>query len=148
MLASIVGMTLSRILALTCVATLTTLAACDSVDDPAGLPEIESIELRDFEWSPLHLAAEIEALANVEVKLAPSYSLNFECLEGMAFTSQYTLSYPVCIPPLPGYCVDTYQLVQVCTDGELQTTSNELIAHDCDYSYNGSSCGWGPDLPK
>lgn len=149
-LAVAASMTRSRILALTCVATLATTAtiACDSVDDPEALPELESAEFRGAEWSPLHLAAEIEAVANTELKLSPSYSLNFDCIEGLAITSQYTLAYPICIPPLPGYCADTYELVQLCVDGELQTTSNELVSHNCDYSYSGSACSWGPELPK
>jgi len=59
----------------------------------------------------------------------------------MTFTSEYTLSYPTCLPPQPAFCQDTDQLTQRCTDGEFVTVDNSLISSDCDCTYDNTMCG-------
>ncbi|MEM7158521.1 MAG: hypothetical protein AAF799_37120 [Myxococcota bacterium] len=89
----------------------------------------------------LELNVAFKAIENLEIAVVAGRTFNFECFEGMQIQSEYTLTYPICIPPLPGFCTDTYQLIEECIDGQFEPVSNDLIEHECDYSYSGATCG-------
>ena len=116
---------------------LASVGGCDQApSDPVG----QELDFRYFN-DDLELNVAFKALENIEVSVVAGRTFHFECLEGMQIESEYTLSYPVCLPPLPASCTDTYQLIEECIDGQFEAVSNDLIAHDCSYTYSGATCG-------
>lgn len=81
---------------------------------------------------------EAKELTDLEVSVIGTANVCF----GMTY--RYTLSYPLCLGTVPAYCTDTYEVETQCVDGEVQVVRNDLISSDCDYTYDGTSCGPPP----
>ena len=76
-----------------------------------------------------------------DLQVVVARSHQFTCFNGWTYTEDYQLRYPVCVPPLPAHCTDTYRITHRCVDGAFRVVSNVLVSHVCNYDYDGRSCG-------
>jgi len=125
-----------RTFALCLVATAT--AACLAEPEPDDGGEPADVATASQAATGPRYTITSKLFKDLRVSVATAHA--FACFNGWTYTTEYQLSYPVCVAPLPGHCTDTYRVVHKCIDGAFQGVSNTLVSHVCDYDYDGSSC--------